>query len=153
MISIIRRLFTIRRLRNHLNSTAIMELVDGLFTSKIRYGLQLIAKVRLNETDPSNKDVENIQKVQNKLLRMLTNTKLLDMVRTSTLLKKTNIMSVNQLNCQIKIQEVWKALNIPDYPIQIEKQSVKVTGTSTRACTTGRLIESGKTCLSLKNMS
>ena len=130
-----------------------MELVDGLFTSKIRYGLQLIAKVRLNETDPSNKDVENIQKVQNKLLRMLTNTKLLDMVRTSTLLKKTNIMSVNQLNCQIKIQEVWKALNIPDYPIQIEKQSVKVTGTSTRACTTGRLIESGKTCLSLKNMS
>ena len=72
-----------------------MKLVDGLFNSKIRYGLQLIAKFRLNESDPSNKDVENIQKIQNKLLRMLTNIKLLDMVSTSTLLIKTNMMSVN----------------------------------------------------------
>ena len=54
------------------------------------------------------------------------------------------------INCQIKIQEVWKALNVPDYPIQLSKQSVKVNGTSTRACTIGRLIESGKTCLSQK---
>ena len=116
--------------------------------SKIRYGLQLIAKVRLNETDPSNKDIESIQKVQNKLLRMLTNTKLIDMVSTSTLLSKTNMMSVNQLNGQIKIQEIWKALNIPDYPIQIAKQTANESVFSTRARTACRLIESGNSYLS-----
>ena len=79
---------------------------------------------------------------------MITDTKLLDMVSTSTLLNQTNMMSVNQLNCQIKIQEIWKALNVPDYPIQLAKQSINDIGTATRASTTGRLIESGKSCLS-----
>ena len=89
IMSLNRRLFTIRRLRNHLSNSFLLKLVDCLFMSKIRYGLQLIGKVRLTESDPSNKDIENIQKVQNKLLRMLTKTKLMDMVSTATLLKQT----------------------------------------------------------------
>ena len=88
-MSLNRRLFIIRRLRNHLRNSSLLKLVDGLFMSKIRYGLQLVGKVRLTESDPSNKDIENIQKVQNKLLRMLTKTKLMDMVSTATLLKQT----------------------------------------------------------------
>ena len=40
-------------------------MVDGLFTSKINYGLQLYGKVRLNDSDPTNKDINAIQKVQN----------------------------------------------------------------------------------------
>ena len=35
----------------------LMNLVDGLFISKIRCGLQLIGKVRLHETYPTNKDI------------------------------------------------------------------------------------------------
>ena len=34
-------------------------------------------------------------------------------------------MSIKQINAQIKIQEIWKALNIQDYPIKIVKQTVK----------------------------
>ena len=78
-MSLNRRLYTIRRLRNHLSNEALMKLVDGLFMSKISNGLQLLGKVRLNESDPINKDMECIQKVQNKLLRLLTNTRLLDL--------------------------------------------------------------------------
>ena len=90
IMSLNSRMFTFRRLRNfHLSNSSLLKLVDGLFMSKIRYGLQLIGKVRLTESDPSNKDIENIQKVQNKLLRMLTKTKLMDMVSTATLLKQT----------------------------------------------------------------
>ena len=88
IMSLNRRPYTIRRLRNHLSNEALMKLVDGLFMSKIRYGLQLLGKVRLNESDPINKDMECIQKVQNKLLRLLTNTRLLDMVSTATLQTK-----------------------------------------------------------------
>ena len=111
----------------------------------------ILGKVRLKESDPINKDIECIQKVQNKLLRMLSNTKLLDMVSTSMLLKQTKMMSVNQINCRIKIQEIWKALNIPDYPIQVERQSVNDVGPSTRARFDGRLNEKGNNCLSQKS--
>ena len=150
IMSLNRRLFAIRRLKNHLNEKSLLKLADGLFTSKIRFGLQLLAKVRLNDADPLNQDIENIQKVQNKLLRMLTNTKLLDMVSTASLLTKTNFLSVNQLNAQIKIQEIWKSLNVIDYPIQLPRQVIQISGPSTRACTNGRLIESGFSSLSQK---
>ena len=106
IMSLNRRLFVIRRLKNHLNNSSLLKLVDGIFTSKIRYGLQLLGKVRLQDSDPINKDFENIQKVQNKLIRLLTNTKLIDKVSTSSLLQKTNMMSVNQINGQIKIMEM-----------------------------------------------
>ena len=85
--------------------------------------------------------------MQNKLLRLITNTKLTDRVSTDTLLKQTNLMSVNQINGQIKIQEIWESRNIPNYPIQVAAQSINELGTSTRAGTSGRLIESGKSCL------
>ena len=150
IMSLNRRLFVIRRLKNHLNNSSLLKLVDGIFTSKIRYGLQLLGKVRLQDSDPVNKDFENIQKVQNKLIRLLTNTKLIDKVSTSSLLQKTNMMSVNQINGQIKIQEIWKSINIENYPIQIEKQTPHENGPNTRACTGGRLIESGSSCLSQK---
>ena len=78
---------------------------------------------------------------------MITNTKLLDRVSTETLLKQTNMMSVNQINGQIKIQEIWKSRNIPNYPIQVAAQLINEIGTTTRAGTSGRLIRSGKSCL------
>ena len=56
---------------------------EGLVVSLYNNG-----KVLLNESDPINKDMECIQKVQNKLLRLLTNTRLLDMVSTATLQTK-----------------------------------------------------------------
>ena len=58
IMSLNRRLFAIRRLKNHLNNASLLKLVDGIFTSKIRYGLQLLGKVRLQESDPKNKDFE-----------------------------------------------------------------------------------------------
>ena len=48
----------------------------------------MLGKVRLNASDPINKDFDNIQKVQNKLVRMLTKTNLVDKISTSSLLAK-----------------------------------------------------------------
>ena len=149
-MSLNRRLFLLSRLRNHLSKASILKMADGIFTSKIRCGLQMMGKVRLQDSDPTNKDFDSIQKVQNKLVRMLTNTKLLDMISTESLLQKTNMLSVNQLNCQIKIQEIWKALNVQDYPIEISRQTPHESGPATRAGSTGRLIETGSSCISQK---
>ena len=150
IMSLNKRLFIIRRLQNHLSNDSLLKLVDGIFTSKIRYGLQLLGKVRLQPSDPNNIDLDNIQKVQNKLVRLLTKTKLTDRVNIASLLKKTNMMSVNQMNGQIKIQEIWKSLNVSNYPIQVNKQTPHASRTSTRADVKGRLIETGNSCLSQK---
>ena len=95
IMSLNRRLFTLNRLRNHLSKKSIAKMIDGIFLSKIRYGIQLMGKVRTSESDPSCTDMDNIQKVQNKLLRMMTNTKLEDKISTRNLLTQMNMMSVN----------------------------------------------------------
>ena len=60
------------------------------------------------------------------------------------------MMSVNQMNCQIKIQEIWKSLDISNYPIQMEKQTPHENRPATRADIKGRLIVSANSCLSQK---
>ena len=144
------RLFAIRRLKNHISKKALFKVVDGIFTSKIRYGIQLFGKMRRCEEDPLNEDFEHIQKIQNKMMRIITGTKLQDRVSTKTLLSLTNCISVNQINAQIKIQEVWKALNIENYPLKIEKHNVNDIMAATRACTSGKLIEMGKSIITQK---
>ena len=126
-----------------------MKIVDGLFTSKIRYGVwsPIVCKGQ-DQWFGSNKwFIIEIQKIQNKLLRMLTNTKLQD---TVTLLQATKMLSVNQINPQIKILEIWKSLNIENYPIKLEKHSERRAGTSTRPCTSCKRIKHWKNNISQK---
>ena len=145
-----KRLFAIRRLKNHINNVSLMKVIDGLFTSKLRYGLQLFSKVRRSDLDPMNGEMDDIQLIQNKLLRLICGTKLVDRVPTRELLNRANMLSVNQINAQIKIQEIWKALNIDNYPLKVQKHTVNSDTVNTRACTFGKLIESGKSLVSQK---
>ena len=48
-------------------------------------------------------------------------TVLSDKQTTSSLLKRINIISVNQINAQIKITEIWKAVNNDECPLKITK--------------------------------
>ena len=57
------------------------------------------------------------------------------------------MLSVNQINAKVKVQEIWKALHIEDYPLKIECQFTNENSTSTRAMTGGRPIEIGKSLL------
>ena len=145
------RLYIIRRLQSHLNKKSILRVVDGIFTSKLRYGLQLYGKARTKDSDPECSDFKAIQLVQNKLLRSLNGTKIKDMVSTSSLLQKFGMLSANQMNVQLKLVEVWKAMNVQDYPLKIERQSVQQNGVSTRADSTGKPIGIGKSLLTQKS--
>ena len=55
LASLNQRLFFIRRLKNHVGSAAILKICNGLFISKLRYGLQLLGSVRMQESDPLNR--------------------------------------------------------------------------------------------------
>ena len=132
---------------SHVSRGSILKMVDGLFTSKIRYGLQLYGKVRLTASDPENVDFKSIQLIQNKLLRTLNGTKVKDMISTKSLLDKFGMMAVNQINAQIKLLVIWKSLNVLNYPLVIKQQSTDHTGIVTRADRHNRPVEIGKTSL------
>ena len=128
----------------------MLTVLNGLFNSKIIYGLQLLGKVRLSDQDPQNAELESIQLMQNKLVRFLKGKTIADRICTESLLSKANILSVNQQNAKLKLQEIWKSLNIENYPLKIQKQEQKPNVPSTRACTEGRLIELRRKTLTFK---
>ena len=144
------RLYIIRRLKSHLNMKSVLKVVDGIFTSKLRYGLQLLGKVRTLESDPEGADFKAIQLLQNNLMRCLNGTKVKDMVSTNSLLKKFNMLSVNQLNAKVKLVEIWKALNVEDYPLKVKRQSSNNQKVNTRADINQRPVEIGKSLLAQK---
>ena len=57
------------------------------------------------------------------------------------------MLSVNQLNAQIKLTEVWRALKDPNHPLKIEKVVQGTSNCLIRAVTNGDLKELGKTTL------
>ena len=63
------------------------------------------------------------------------------------MLVKFNMLSVNQLNAQIKITEIWKALHNPDNPLKIEKVNHESSVCLTRVVTKGDLKEVGKSTI------
>ena len=116
------RLFIIRRMKNHLSQDGLRKVAESLFNSKIRYGLQLCGKIRWKESDTTTKLMKDLQISQNKMLRLLNNTRICDKVSTASLLQKFNMMSVNQINAQIKLSEMWKAVKDEDHPFNLEKK-------------------------------
>ena len=98
----------------------MIKVVQSIWMSKLRYGLQLCNQVRLTPDDPSNALMNAVQIAQNKMLRMLDRVSLKDHVSTVSLLIKYNLPSVNQLAAQIKLIEAWKCLNIEQYPLKLE---------------------------------
>ena len=56
------------------------------------------------------------------------------------------MLSVNQINAQIKLVEIWKSLNIKNYPLTVTKKSISDTQPTTRSLTSGKLVEVGGVC-------
>ena len=93
--------------------------------------------------DPYNANMDKLQVTQNKLARVLENVTMMDRTPTVTLLSNQKMLSVNQIAAQIKLTEIWKATNIPKFPIKICKQETPTNSRTTRGVTNGRLIEVG----------
>ena len=55
------------RLNNTLNKKALIKVADSLFNSKIRYGLQLLGKVKMSNAECQSQDLHEIQLVQKKI--------------------------------------------------------------------------------------
>ena len=114
------RLFIIKRISAVISRNRLNKIVDSLYTSKLRYSLQLLGKVRTIDEDSTNGLLAKLQVTQNKMARFLNGTSIADKICNKEIYKNNIILSVNQLNCQIKLTEVWKSINVENYPIQWE---------------------------------
>ena len=95
----------------------------NLWTSKLQYGLQLWTLVRLEESHQKTKQGTDIQKAQNKLLRVMEKKRMSDKILVRTMLENQKMMAVKQTAAQIKLLEMWKAKNMADYPLNIKFQT------------------------------
>ena len=88
--------------------------------------------------------MKSVQTAQNKLMRMLINASYNDRTSTSVLLKETGLLSVNQLAASIKLCDIWKAVNLDNYPTKVMQRIPNINFTQTRATSNGIIIEKGK---------
>ena len=63
--------------------------------------------------------MKSLQLSQNRLLRLLNNSKVSDKISIKSMLEKFNLPSVNQLAAEIKLTEIWKSINVDDCPIKL----------------------------------
>ena len=139
--SLNKRLFFIRRLKKQVDESRLNKVVDSIWNSKLRYGLQLYAKVRTSNECPTNSVMENLQKTQNKLVRTLENVRLMERNKTSDMLTKHKMLSVNQLQAQVKLTELWKAVNSENNPLKFTYQTPAENGRVTRAVSYKKLVQ------------
>ena len=96
--------------------------------------------MRWSATDTINPELKEIQLVQNKLLRLLNNVKISDKQRSTVLAKNLNVLSVNQLNAQINITEMWEAINDPKYPLKFKNSNTNDSAMISRSKIEGKLL-------------
>jgi hypothetical protein len=86
--SLNQRLFMVKIISNHISQNKLCKLVDSLWTSKLKYGLQLCTEARLTKEHPKSQYMTMVQRSQNKMLRILDGTLVWDRKSTKTLLDK-----------------------------------------------------------------
>ena len=70
--------------------------------------------------------MKELQLTQNRLLRVINKTRIKDKISIESMLTKHQLLSVNQLAASIKLQEVWKAINVEGCPISLDPYNKKV---------------------------
>ena len=85
-------------------------MAESLFTSVARYGIAVYFKPRLHN-DPKCAQQDQLQVIQNKMLRLLSGKKIKDRVRVERLAKDFNQMSMNQMSSYHVLLETYSIIN------------------------------------------
>ena len=118
----------------------LKKVADSIWTSKLRYGLQLYGQVRKSNLDPQSCELKKLQIAQNNMLRNLENVRVKDKVSIKSLLDKNQMLSVNQTMAQIKLTEMWKSKNILSCPLHPPTIQPILNGATTRSASSEKFI-------------
>jgi hypothetical protein len=94
-----------------------------------------VFKSKTDREQPKSAKRENLQKAQNKLLRVLQNAEIKDRIQISQMLNNQKMLSVNQTMAQIKKTKMWKATNTQVNLLKIKQQTATEGGRVTRSVT------------------
>ena len=72
---------------------------------------------------------------------------LLDRINTKTIFAETKLFSVNQIMAQIKLLEVWKSINVPDYPTQWTSRTDVMKKEGLKSANKPDLVSTGRTAI------
>ena len=109
------RLYKLRRIEQSIPKALLKRVADGIFNSLIRYGLGIFCPIRTKDSDPIPSCISGIKTIFNDVLRLLCNSKRNQHTSIKSMLDKVGWLSINQLACQTRLVETWKALNLEDY--------------------------------------
>ena len=112
-----KRVGVLRKLRKYTPNNKFKQLVSGLFTSKLMFGATVWGGVwkipgvlgeSINLTSLTKQDMRKLQTLQNKVMRM--ESRMDYNTPTTTLLDKTNSLSVHQLVAQYMLTQMYKVV-------------------------------------------
>ena len=109
------RLYKLRRIEQTLPKSLLKRVADAIFCSIIRYELAIFCPIRTLPSDPVPTSISGVKVIYHNLLRFLCNTKRNSHTTIESMLEKLGWLSINQLSCEIRLIEVWKALNQEDH--------------------------------------
>ena len=107
------RIGVMSRLKNILRKRELKTIAEGLINSKIRYCVSVFCSeyLRTSDDDSLNKQMQDLQVLQNDAMRIIMNKKRSDHVRVEDLLKEVGFLSVNRTLAHVMLMENWKARN------------------------------------------
>ena len=97
--------------------------------------------------DPTDSLLDSLQVAQNKFARFVHGSTLMDRINIKIIFKETNLLSVNQINAQIKLLGVWKSKNYDSYPIEWLNQKYEINREGLKSTNKPDLIIKGKSFL------
>ena len=106
------RIFTLRRIEQVVPRSLLKKVADGIFMSKLRYGLALFWPVRIENSDPHPTAIHGIKVIFNRMLRILCGTVQENRMSVKKMLQKLDWLSINQMAAEVRLIETWKALNL-----------------------------------------
>ena len=106
-----KRLGLLRRLSYSIPSYALKQIAEGIFSSKLRYGIAIYCKPKILQTDKSNRILTSLTVLQNDMLRVILRCKDRRQMSVEKLREHTKIMTVNQLCCYHILVETYSIIS------------------------------------------
>ena len=133
------RLYKLRRIEQVMPKSLLIKVADGIFCSILRYELAIFCPIRILENDPQPTCIDGIKVLYHDVMRLLCNSKRKNHTSIETMLERLGWLSLNQLSCEIRLIEVWKAVNNEEHCLhKIFKKAITNEGI-TRSAGTNKL--------------
>ena len=117
----------------------LKQVANGIFCSILRYELAIFCPIRIQNSDPNPTAIDGIKVIYHDLLRLLCNSRRKNHTSIESMLEKLGWLSLNQLACEIRLIEVWKALNNEDHCLSNFFEKATTNEGRTRSAGTNKL--------------